>query len=75
MIKSEIAGLREDGVTRARLEEAWGVSRQRVSQVVGELERRGYLHKSDTRRRSNVYGLTGTDLIALGLATDVDSDA
>lgn len=64
----EIAEIRGEGVTQAHLEEAWEVTRQRVSQVVGELERRGYLRRIGTSSRPRLYALTGTGLIALGLA-------
>lgn len=66
----EIAGIRGEGVTQSQLEEAWSVSRQRVSQVVGELEQRGYLRQVSTRGRTKVYGLTGIGLIALGLTSE-----
>jgi hypothetical protein len=66
----EIADIRGEGVTQAQLRETWDVTPQRVSQVVGQLERRGYLRQVGTRGRSKVYALTGTGLIALGLAVE-----
>jgi hypothetical protein len=63
----EIAEIRGEGVTQAQLRDAWGVSVQRVSQVVGQLEQRGYLRPSGRQGRTNLYELTGTGLIALGL--------
>jgi chromosome segregation and condensation protein ScpB len=63
-----IAEIRTDGVTQGQLEEAWEVSRQRVSQVIGALERRGYVREVGTEDRSRLYALTGTGQIALGLA-------
>lgn len=64
----EIAEIREDGATQAQLKEAWRVTPQRVSQVVGQLEQRGYVRQVGTRGRSKLYTLTGTGIIARGLA-------
>lgn len=64
----EIAAAHGEGVTQGQLEEAWKVTRQRVSQVVGELEMRGYLRRVGSSNRPRLYALTGTGLIALGLA-------
>lgn len=64
----EIAEIRGEGVTQAQLRDTWGVTPQLVSQVVGQLEQRGYLRQVGMRGRSKVYALTGTGIIALGLA-------
>lgn len=62
-----IAAIRGEGVTQAELRESWDVTPQRVSQVVGILEQRGYLRQVGLRGRSRMYALTGTGMIALGL--------
>lgn len=54
-------------MTQGELKEAWDVTPQRVSQVVGQLERRGYLRQVGVDGRAKVYALTGTGRIALGL--------
>jgi energy-coupling factor transporter ATP-binding protein EcfA2 len=64
----DIAEFRGEGITQAQLQDVWGVSRQRVSVVVRKLEERGYVGRAGTSGRSRVYTLSGTGLIALGLA-------
>jgi len=63
----EIAVTHGDSVTQGDLKDAWNVTPQRVSQVVGQLEQRGYLRQMGVEGRSRVYALTGTGRIALGL--------
>ena len=63
----EIAATHGEGVTQGDLKEAWDVTPQRVSQVVGQLEQRGYLRQLGMDGRAKVYSLTGTGRIALGL--------
>lgn len=66
----EIAEIRGEGVTQPQLAKAWKVTPQRVSQITSLLEQRGYLRQIGRQGRAKLYALTGTGVIALGLATE-----
>lgn len=63
-----IAAIRKEGITQRQLQKLWGVTHQRVSQIVARLEQQGFLQQVGTRGRSKFYALTGAGAIALGIA-------
>lgn len=65
----EVAG---DYFTQADLERLWGVSRGRVSQVLSDLRRYGYVREADRDGRRIRYSLTGSSHMLLGTDPGID---
>lgn len=59
-----------DHFTQAELEESWGVSRGRVSQVLSDLQRYGYVREAEREGRRIRYVLTGASHMLLGTNPD-----
>lgn len=51
--------------SQAQAEEIWEVSRGRVSQILGDLQRYGYVQEAERRGRRISYRLTGPSLLLL----------
>lgn len=62
-----LAETRAEGVTTGDLVGTWEVSRQRVRQILEDLERKGHVQRMGRSGRSVLYSLTGTGRIALGM--------